>query len=436
MSEPSDTAFDVAVERWVVHALYTGPASFDELLVALPGVYPTMVRAALDRLVTRDVLRADMVAHLRHPCRKEPRAALRPQPSVLPVPHPLDYDWRFTDDTVALLLSESRRLTHSEEPLMLLGVPRVFEVVATEGRQRAVLLDANAAIVTALQQAATPTTVDRVAIRCDVGRERLPAAQASVVITDPPWYREHMRIFLWAAARLCRIGGHVLLSFPSKGTRPNISQDREAALSWATQLGLELVWESPGALGYVSPPFERNALAAAGLDGLSETWRRSDLLVLGLRRRVDRGRPPAPPKDDWSEVAMSTIRIRFRADGSVGYGNPILRSLVPGDVLDSVSRRWTRREEVQVWTSTNRVFGCEATNVLREIVTAIAASVDPYRRVEGLAGRFLSDDERAEVAAAIRQIRQLLAAEYDDLARWGWPVAKLSGETSDAEPAA
>jgi hypothetical protein len=135
-------------------------------------------------------------------------------------------------------------------------------------------------------------------------------------------------------------------------------------------------------------------------------------------------------------VSVDAVRIRVRADQSTGYGNPALRSLLDGDVLDSVSRRWVRRGEVQVWTSTNRVFACRATAVLRELLFALAATDDPHSRVEAYAGRSLTADERGEVAAAVIQVNEVLAAERRDLARWGWTLTTPAKEVGSAEPAA
>jgi len=89
-----------------------------------------------------------------------------------------------------------------------------------------------------------------------------------------------------------------------------------------------------------------------------------------------------------------------------------------------------------VWTSANRVFACQATAVLRELVAALAERADAYHRIEQHAGRSLTANERGEVAAAMTQVNELLAAERHDLARWGWALPSPAREVGNAEPAA
>lgn len=438
MHDLADLAFETAVDQWIIQAVAAGAASFDELLVALPGVYPTVVQTALGRLVQRGVLHGDTHARPRRRLPKSlPVVPYRRRRQVLPVPHPLDYDWRFTPEAIALLVRESQQLSRGNGSLVLLGVPSVFQALTADECQPVVLLDANTATTDALQPMTTPASGPRqVVARCDLTRDPLPTIHASVVLLDPPWYEEHLRVFLWAATQLCQIGGHILLSFPPEGTRPGITYDWETMVDWAAELGLELVCRTQGVLGYVTPPFERNALAAAGLVDLPDGWRRGNLVVLRRVRHTDRPRPCIHQAEHWSEVLVDGVRIRFRTDPSTGYGNPALRSLVNGDVLDSVSRRWARRGEVQVWTSTNRVFACQATAVLRELVVALAERDDPYRRIEQYAGRPLTADEHGEVAAAMTQVSKLLMAERHDLARWGWALPSPAKEVGNAEPAA
>jgi hypothetical protein len=438
MRDPTDAAFETAIDQWIVQAMAAGAASFDDLLVALPGVYPTLVQTALDRLMRRGVLHDDDHARLRERSPKKWSVVhYRPRRQILPIPHPLDYDWRFTPEAVALLVRESQHLNRGNGPLVLLGTPSVFQALTAAHHQPVVLLDGNPATIAALQPDPThPSGSRQLVVQCDLGRDPLPTLRGSVVLLDPPWYNDYTQVFLWAATQLCQIGGHAMLSFPPEGTRPGIAHDMRTITDWAAELGWELVGRAPGVLGYVTPPFEQNALAAAGLVDLPDGWRRGDLIVLRRVRHADRPRPCLHQTEHWSEVLVDGVRIRFRADSSNCYGNPALRSLVDGDVLDSVSRRWARRREVRVWTSANRVFACQATTVLRELVAALAERADPYHRIEQYAGRSLTADERSEVAAAMTQVNELLAVERHDMTRWGWAVPSSAREVGNAEPAA
>jgi len=133
----------------------------------------------------------------------------------------LDYDWRFTPEAVALLLQESQRLNPDNTPLALLGMPSVYQAAIADPNRPAILLDATRTTIAALRHdGLSPGQKHQVAAQCDLTRDALPAIHAGVVLLDPPWYEDHMRAFLWAATALCRIGGHILVSFPRQAPDP------------------------------------------------------------------------------------------------------------------------------------------------------------------------------------------------------------------------
>jgi hypothetical protein len=223
------------------------------------------------------------------------------------------------------------------------------------------LLDANPAVTNCFLEG----TLEAQPFRCDVTNDLLPALKAALVILDPPWYEEHMHAFLWAASHLCIVGGHLLVSMPQIGTRPGITQEWVRIMDWAQQLGLFLMQVEPGALPYITPPFERNALQAAGLYAITEEWRRGDLAVFLHAHQTNVSRPRATHEDGWAEEVLLGMRIRIRPQHEEGFQDPSLISSVRGDVLPSVSRRDQRRRFADVWTSGNRIFACQGRNVFQ-----------------------------------------------------------------------
>lgn len=115
------------VHRSVVDVLVvaTAPrcASFGELLRRLPGVPPEKAASAMSRL-TRvglvDAATADRLASVTQPTEADDSD---PQDGVLPPPHPLDYDWRFTTRTAERLLARCARLTAPGELIAFPPVP-------------------------------------------------------------------------------------------------------------------------------------------------------------------------------------------------------------------------------------------------------------------------------------------------------------------------
>ena len=112
-------------ERWtdvqVGAALEAGAVDFPTPVITLGSVYPPAVLASLRRLAeagrVSDALAAKFLAEAMVPAI---RNVPLPHQRFLPVPHPLDYDWRFADSAVDYLLSE-HGLERSDTKLLCLG---------------------------------------------------------------------------------------------------------------------------------------------------------------------------------------------------------------------------------------------------------------------------------------------------------------------------
>lgn len=327
-------------------------ATFSDLMLRLPAIYPTEVIAALDRLVTAGRLPQRLAEQLQQQARyRVPRVS--EARSLLPVPHPLDYEWRFTADTARALLNRATDLTSRGGGILLFGTPGVAAEALTLpiARRLAFLAEDNAVTrrVTSLNQATgAPLAIGF----CSAG---LPQDSADAVLLDPPWYMDFIRPMLAAAAAACRSGGVVLLSVPPAATRPGAEADRAATLNFALRLGLELIGDEPLQLSYETPFFETNALAASGLYPPGR-WRRGDLLIFRKTRPASRPAPATSRRRDWVEVPVGRMRLFIKGVAADTGGSHGLIPIVSGDVLASVSRRDPRRRTAAVWTSGNRIF--------------------------------------------------------------------------------
>ena len=332
----------------------------------------------------------------------------------MPLPHPLDYDWRFTPSTVVLLWQLAGVRTAPKEPIILMGVPSIADDIDLRGSGRPVtLLERNAATVEALRSKGQVEV-----IVCDVARDTLPPIDATTIVADPPWYEADTISFLWSAAAMCRTRGIVMLSLPPLGTRPSIAGERARIGEAAAGFGLELVSVHPGILRYLTPFFEWNALRASGVIGPSLALRRGDLAIFARNgRAAGTPRPLAPDEGRWIEESLGRTRFRLREDVRAGFSDPVLRSMVANDVLPTVSKRDPRRAEVDVWTSGNRVFQCQGTSVLAAIIAAVRRGDSPQDAVVHHLGRDLSLEERHRVASATSQVVDVVkweGAEFRD----------------------
>ena len=289
----------------------------------MPGAYPGDVLATVDRLAANWLLDPATSRRLRTPA--SPAEENQEGSTLLPDPHPLDYDWRWDPRTVRMLLARCIRATRPGETIALLGTPTLLAAAAGHYERHWLLLEASEATAAALAS----TDPARV-VRCDLAVDELPLLHAQAVVADPPWYPADTQVFMWAAARLSVPGAVVLLAQPTPATRPGVLDERASILSFAHRTGLDVTGLHPAALAYTSPPFERAALDAAGLLALVPlTWRRGDLIE--LRRTAS---PPAAVRRH--SAARAGGKSHWTAPGSVSG------SMCPPETARHGIRGWSR----------------------------------------------------------------------------------------------
>src|SRR5687768_10346350 len=109
------------VDLWVRDALHSGVGTFNDLLTKLPGVYPSVAFESARRIAACDTsLSRTLTSILQHTGNHKIHQNHLHQLD-LPIPHPLDYDWRFSDQTVGQLLAACERMTKPGQTVVLLG---------------------------------------------------------------------------------------------------------------------------------------------------------------------------------------------------------------------------------------------------------------------------------------------------------------------------
>lgn len=395
--------FQQQVNWWVDELLLRGASGFGEVVRELPGVYPSEVFRAMQEC------RISLPAGFFGADSKEEELH-SPQANDLawPVPHPLDYDWRFTPETAQALATRSAEPA-PEGRIALLGAPSLVPYLVRQGSWWITLFDANPLILDVIHQKFPQVQTTFVDL---VWGEQGPESGTEVVVCDPPWYPEHVLSFLWSARRLCSHGGIVLLSTPPVGTRPGIEIERREIRRFAKRLGLELIGWEPLALRYQSPRFEQNALKAVGFSAIPQDWRRGDLVTFRCAAPCNAERPiPTSNEEVWDEIEVGGTRIKLRCQNETGFLDPRLISVVPNNVLPTVSRRDARRSDVDLWTSGNRVFKVRGVNVLRQILKANGKCT--VQAVGSFLQRRLRSNEANLVIQAADQISDLLRIEQD-----------------------
>lgn len=381
-------AFEDLVERHVRMHI-EGARSLVDLVKALPGVFPKDALDALRR-IGREL---------------PPGDPEQLELTIGPIPHPLDYDWRFT--TAALGTIRDRLLSERPERVIAVTCPSVARALG--GDCPIELLDHNSAWARWL-----PGSVNFLEQDLFVERDHC-ARPCTHAVVDPPWYDSEFEASLHVGARNIVSGGLVLLSFPAEGTRPNIVRDWRKVLEWATRFGLSLEDHHPNALLYATPFFEGSALLALGLP-VVRAWRRADLAVFRKTGPTPTRRWAPSLLPEWGKAQIGWMDLRIRSDHEFDRerADPRLIEIVSGDVLHTVSRRDPLRSRAKVWTNGNRVFDCEAPALLASILRAIEACVPVSDAAAAALGRALSVQEQAWVTATEVQVGALEARERSD----------------------
>ncbi|NEN90734.1 MAG: hypothetical protein F6K48_18185 [Okeania sp. SIO3H1] len=402
--------FEKSIDSWILKTLATNITTFEQLITSLPSVYPSTVLNSIQRLVSeKKISRQVMDNILKTDNQKVGKTISLAHQISLPVPHPLDYDWRFSDVATTDLLNQCQKLTSDDSKVALIGTPSLLRMgIEISYPRELILLEASQAIISSLAQITSKEQV----VQCDVMRDSLPQISAEAVVLDPPWYPEYINSFLWAACQICQVGGYILISLPPLGTRPGMEREWKETLNWAKQIGLTLYRLDELALSYQTPIFELNSLKAEGISQVSKEWRRSNLAIFQRTHQTFVPRPTVSHQQaKWIEELLDGVRIRVKQQNVTKFLEPSLKSILPGDVLQSVSRRDRHRPLADVWTSGNRIFACQGCGILLLILQALRKNQSTHQAVESALKRSLNNWETKQVSYTTHQIIELIEVE-------------------------
>lgn len=412
-------SFEKAVELWIFEAIESGIRDFSHLILSLPSVDPTYVLSMLRRLHQTHPKHSTKIAQLMLTAQPEPSNPVSINDcGTLPPPHPLDYDWRFSEVALERLFQSCIETVSANGTIVLLGTPSLFRFSHQRSiSQKMILLDSNKSLSGRLGHIAN----DSEAMFINLLRDALPTLSAHAVVLDPPWYSEHIRSFLWVAAKLCCIGGSISVSFPPIGTRPGMEQEWSGAADWAKCLGLRLLSVQELALPYVTPPFEKNAFKFEGTPSISDTWRRGNLVTFRKEAVSEIPRPLLLPDEElWKETQLSGVRIRIRSWQESAFADPRIVSILPNNVLTTISRRDPRRQLADLWTSGNRIFQCQGKGTLYQIIESLSDGQCPITFIESHLGRALDAAEIKSVHLATEQVLSLVRMEQEENSLCGY----------------
>lgn len=404
--------FNRLVDENIIRLLGQGMRKYCDLLMKLPGVYPSVTLQSIGRLRIKNLISPTLADSIINQSKQKMKYSpdMYIYKTTLPLPHPLDFEWRFSDAASEYLLTKCESLSPINQIIML-GTPSLFRY-SNERRQpnfKTCFMGDHTSVTAGIEKFCLADIT-----RCNVFYDLSTSLVGSHVILDPPWYHEFIQAFMWTAKQLCTMGGYLLISLPAIGTRPGIKHEWKIIQNWADELGLVLVAKEDSILSYSTPFFELNALRAEGINNVPREWRKGNLVIFQNTCSRNIEKPAFSKGTIWSEAIVNNVRFKVRVDKDkecAEFSDPSLERILDGDVLPSVSSKDERRSKAVVWTSGNRIFQSKGPEILFSILQGLENGQPTDCLLAERIKRNLTEHEISLVQTVSRQIMQIVNIE-------------------------
>ncbi len=349
MNSPSDLSLHLEV-------LLDTVQDFAELSEQCFGAWPPTVVDALKGLTSSGHPLSGRARELAESARHFTVPRTLPQ-SELPVEHPLDFDWRFSDETCRELL---RTLAYGLEPgekILLVCAPALALYATKMGFGSSIVVGTRSwdCVIERLRSYAPELEY--------VDLDRLEGVQASALLIDPPWYDDIALPLVSKALSGLRLGARVLLCGPDVLTFASAATALLGENDYMSRLGL-VRKEADTRIRYKTPLFEMRSLASLGLGNVSPLWRTG--IVRQYLKSCEGEKLVSPlPGSDWRELKGEPVRAWVRLVSEKGMlGN---EQIV---VSTSVSRTNPLQTSACLWTSNNTVVTGARVADLQEMLSS------------------------------------------------------------------
>lgn len=335
--------------------------------------------------------------------------------NLIHLPHCLDYEWWFTHggrEQVAELLLYRNPLP-VPNTVAFLGSP-LFGAFAAAllPESQVCILDKSRATLDAIRDG---VDADRVRLVHYDAQQPLPQELigiADMVFFDPPWYVDYYDLFLRRSMQLAF--GHyatvAFVLFPLL-TRPDSLQERKHILEIAMSYGLSIVAMESHVAHYYTPQFEQESLREKGIN--AKNWRRGDFAIfISDGTRLPENIAQRVEESEWREALIGKIKVKVRVKDETPnvYVAPELLKFAERDVIfPSVSRRDPLRNEINLWTSTQRGFKIKGWMAVWKIVEGIENDLSLEEILESIRRVYpaatVPDSAKQDVESVWRQLR-------------------------------
>ena len=325
----------------------------------------------------------------------------------LPIPHILDSDWRFTVESTTVLTQLIKEYSSFKRGnLVMIGTPSLFLMVNSHPD----ILHYNTMLIEKNNIKYFHTVSSNI-ITNDVSKVSLED-YADVIVCDPPWYIDAIKMFIQSAQRMLRKNAILILVVPPEGVRDGIRDEYQQIINTAEALGFSLCSMLEEIVSYVSPPFEVKALETRGITNYPIDWRKGSAMIFRKVeiKEVTEIVSNLTDKTVWQEAIVSNVRFKVKLE--VLSQVEVINHIVLNDVYPTVSMRNDLCKRVNVWTSGNRVYACKDTYLFFKVLDQISKI--------GLTNKYLDEiegdsQEKEEYFNLILDIVKLEREEYAKL---------------------
>ena len=260
-----------------------------------------------------------------------------------PNPHPLDYDWRFSNECVTKALN----LLPTEGKIFSIGTPSLAFGIRSRGQH-----------ITIVDRQELPEGIDHLQLDANVMAEIRENFDCSII--DPPWYPEETVRWVSLGAASIKKHGQIFLSIWPDETRPNAIMDKKEFLKWVKGWGDYDIIE--GFFNYETPKFEKEALKAKQID-LKPSFRKGDLLKITKNSTPD---VPLPiiKKHLWHRFVIGEYQLALRVNECEEIPSIHKHPKANGWIWTSVSKRAIGRDQISLWDSNNKVAIVNGSNMI------------------------------------------------------------------------
>lgn len=402
-------------------------SDFYEYICNMQGVHPVDILNSLKRVFNsrsigrKEYDQAILSAQSKRITKKDD------SDNMLPVPHMVDYDWRFSRQGISTFTKRINSIIAKTDvkAIVFIGSPSLFKYYCSYEfvNIQFYLVDFNANQHIKKSELRSNQHVIDCNIHYDLPAEiKLDSIKADVIVMDPPWYPEYYERFFEICVKVSHIGSIVLGVYPPEMTRSTVAEEKQKLSEYTRKLGFSDLRFDLHCIEYSTPPFEKNVLKANNIYNYPANWRFGDLM---FSTRVTNTCELLTEhcffskNCGWSEKRCGIVRIKFKQDSLTpdDIFSISLYHLYNDDIYPSVSRRYTGHKSINVWTSGNRVFNCSNIPLLIRILEGLD-DIDIVNSIQNEYGINLINQQKNDIIEVQKAMKKIATMETQEYGIW------------------